>query len=292
MGIVLSDPESGGRSKLASAAFTAIGLAFFFGVGLAGGAAYKIYFSADGGPQIAAQTSPPPAAPATPEQAFASATPNPAESTAEKTAPPDSAPVEASAAPTPEPQATPTLGEASEPAMTAQAAPSPAAPEPAPQAASAQSQATPEAPIAPAQPAAEAAMQTAEPSPAAAIPPKPAMAAKAHRAPQIAALHPPTAQVGVAGHFRVQFGAFANEENARRVQAAVEAAGLKVAVSPEAGASGNPLFIVRSPSYPDRAAAVSAAQNVQNRAKHLANPIAIDYAIIPDRAAGEQHAQR
>ena len=90
----------------------------------------------------------------------------------------------------------------------------------------------------------------------------------------------------------MQFGAFANEENARRVQSALEAAGLKVALSREAGASGSPLFIVRSPAYPDRAAALSAAQNVQNRAKHLANPVAIDYAIIPERAAGEQHAQR
>jgi cell division protein FtsN len=178
--------------------------------------------------------------------------------------------------------------------MMAQTAPSsaPAATEPAPQPPAAQPQAIPEAEVAPAQQAAEAAPQAAAPPPVAATPPKPAPAAKAHRAPQSAAPHAPPAQVSAAGHFRVQFGAFANEENARRVRSALEAAGLKAAISREAGASGNPLFIVRSPAYPDRAAALSAAQNVQNRAKHLATPIAIDYAIIPDRAAGEQHAQR
>ena len=142
-------------------------------------------------------------------------------------------------------------------------------------------------------------MQAAEPQPAPAMQEKPA-AAKAHRPaaakntapPQTAATHPPPTTQGTVGHFRVQFGAFANEENARRVQWAIEATGLKVVVSHDQGASGNPLFIVRSPSYPDRAAALSAAQTVQSRAKHLVNPIAIDYAIIPDRAAGEQHAER
>ena len=106
-------------------------------------------------------------------------------------------------------------------------------------------------------------------------------------------LHAPAASRGsAAGRFHVQFGAFASEDNARRVQSAIEAAGLRVEIRHEPGPSGNPLFFIRSPSYADRAAAVSAAQNVQNRAKHLANPVAIDYAIIPDRAAGEQHAQR
>jgi hypothetical protein len=293
MGIALSDSESGGRSKLTSAAFTAIGLVFFFGVGLAGGAAYKIYFSEDGPLQTAAQTSPP-AGPAAPEPALANASPSPAESTAEKAAPPEPAPVEAAATPSPEPQAAPTPGEASEPAMMAQAAPSAAttAPELTPQPA-AEASASLEAAIAPVQPAAEAPAATLVP-PSAAIPAKPEIAAKRHRdAPQAAALHAPAASRGsAAGRFHVQFGAFASEDNARRVQSAIEAAGLRVEIRHEPGPSGNPLFFIRSPSYADRAAAVSAAQNVQNRAKHLPNPVAIDYAIIPDRAAGEQHAQR
>ena len=292
MGIALPDPDSAGRSKLASAAFTAIGLVFFFGVGLAGGAAYKIYFSEDGGPQATAQASPSPAAPAAPpEQISAAATPAPAESAAEKAAPDlaqnaSAAPTEraspAAAAAADQAQPAPESAEAAGPPIVAQA---PAAADAGLQAASAQPPAIPESETATAAPETQAATQTAAPAPAA-IAPKTALAAKPHRG------APPAAPGTLAGHFHVQFGAFANEENARRVQSAVATAGLKVAVSHEAGASGNPLFIVRSPSYPDRAAAVSAAQNVQSRAKHLANPVALDYAIIPDRAAPEQHAQR
>ena len=309
MGIALPDSEPGGRSKLASATFTFIGLAFFFGVGLAGGAAYKIYFGEDGSPRVADQANPPTATPAAEpplEQAVAATTPSAPETAAEEAAP-DRPRLEASAPPAPAPQVAPP--DASEPAMMAQAAPPamPPTPEPAAQttsgetpAAPALAQAAPESPAATAPPDAQAAMQAAEPAPVAALPQKPATAAKARRpapaktmAPSPAATHRPVAAPSdTAGHFRVQFGAFANEDNARRMEWAIEATGLKVEVGRDRGASGNPLFIVRSPSYPDRAAALSAAQAVQSRAKHLVNPVAIDYTIIPDRAAGEQHAQR
>lgn len=288
MGITDSDNESGGRSKLASVAFTAIGLAFFFGVGLAGGAAYKIYFSDDGGTQTAVRSRPPLAPSATPPDQIAAAS---APSAAEKPAA-DSPPIEAAAQPAP--------ADAAEPTMMAQAA-APPAPEPAAAtssdapAAPAESLAAPDAPIPPAQPDTQAAVQSVEPQPAAAMRPqkKSAPAAKATPTPRSAALHPPAAaHDSAAGSFRVQFGAFASEDNARHLQSTLEAAGLKVVVSRDQAPSGNQLFYVRSPSYPDRAAALSAAQNVQNRAQHLANPIRIDYAIIADHAAGEQHAQR
>ena len=141
--------------------------------------------------------------------------------------------------------------------------------------------------------------QAAKPTHVAAIPPKKpekeAMVAKAHRSspPQAAALHPPpAAPSGATGPFRVQFGAFANEDNARRVQWAIEATGLKVEVSQEPGPSGHPLYFLRSPSYPDYASALSAAQTVQHRVEHFVNAIPIEYAIRGDRAALEQQAQR
>ncbi|HXR88450.1 MAG TPA: SPOR domain-containing protein, partial [Stellaceae bacterium] len=95
-----------------------------------------------------------------------------------------------------------------------------------------------------------------------------------------------------AGGFRVQFGAFSQEENARRLQAAIAATGLKVEVSHDQGASGHPLFFVRSPAYTDRASALSAAQGAQIRAQHLTNAIPIQYTIIADHPAPALHAQR
>jgi cell division septation protein DedD len=190
--------------------------------------------------------------------------------------------------------------------MMAQAAapptPEPTAPAAAndPLAAPAASQAAPDAQIPSAPPATQTALQSAEPQEAAAAPPKPATATPARRpastkaaAPQTAAMHPPPAAHGsAAGAFRVQFGAFASEENARHLQSTLEAAGLNVVVSRDQAPSGNQLFYVRSPSYPDRAVAMSAAQNMQNRAQHASNPVRIDYTIIADHAARDQHAQR
>jgi cell division protein FtsN len=160
----------------------------------------------------------------------------------------------------------------------------------------------PYAEIAPAKLDAQPETQAAKPTHVAAIPPKkPAVEAKAHRPaltknmgpPQTVALHPPPTGPGnAAGPFRVQFGAFANEDNARRVQWAIEATGVKVDVSQEPGPSGHALFFLRSPSYPDYASALSAAQTVQHRVQNFVNAIPIDYAIRGDRSAPEQQAQR
>jgi cell division protein FtsN len=160
-----------------------------------------------------------------------------------------------------------------------------ATPSPAPQ------EATPEA--APAKPTRVAAIPPKKPE-------KPAMVAKAHRplannnAPaQTVALHPPpTAPGNVAGPYRVQFGAFANEDNARRVQWAIEATGLNVEVSQEPGPSGHPLYFLRSPSYSDYAAALSAAQTVQHRVNGFVNAIPIDYAILGNHSVVQQQAER
>jgi sporulation related protein len=297
MGIALPDTESSSRSNLASATYTAIALVFFFGVGLAGGGAYKIYFGDDGGPQIAELASPPPPAshPA-PPQNFAANAPRAAEQAA-----PDLARIEPSAPPALTPPPAPTVPKQPglPPPTIVQAAPPPAPPadEPAPQADTAPAlpytdatplpqDATPEAPA-------------AKPTPVAAIPPKkpekPVMVAKVHRTTpaQTVALHPPPAAPGnVAGPYRVQFGAFANEDNARRVQWAIEATGLKVDVSQESGPSGHPLYFLRSPAYSDYAAALSAAQTVQHRVDNFVNAIPIDYAILGEHSAVVQQAQR
>jgi hypothetical protein len=297
MGIAVPDTGSRRRSNLASATYTVLALVLFFGVGLAGGTVYKIYFGNDAGPQVADRVSPPPSPPATPPipaQNFAADAP----SAAAAAAAPDLARVEPSAAPA---LAVPPQAEATKPAATiAQAAPP--APEPAPQAAPAAPLAAapvPFAEAAPAQPAPQPETPGAGPQRIAAIAPKkpaaPTTAAKAHRtAPvQTAALHMSSPAPGKAavGAFRVQFGAFAVEENARRVQWAIEATGVKIEISQEPGPSGHALFLVRSPAYPDYASALSAAQTVQNRAKHLVNPIAIDYAIRADHSAAQQQAQ-
>jgi hypothetical protein len=297
---VPDDIDSSNRSKRTTAMFTAIGLVFFFGVGLAGGAAYKIYFGADAGPQIADRASPPspPGSLAAPAQNFAATTP----STAEEKAVPDLARSEPAVPPAFTPPPAPTPAEATQPhapsAAAAQAAPPPvlASLTQAPQAAPAEPPALSSAEIAPAQPDALHETQAAKPQRVATTPPqKPMMVAKAQRStpPQTVAPHrPPTGSGNAVGPYRVQFGAFAHEDNARRVQWAIEATGLKVEVSQEPGPSGRPLFFLRSASYPDYASALSAAQTVRNRVQHFVNAIPIDYAILSDHSAPEQQAQR
>lgn len=302
MGIALpDDTESSSRSNLASATYMATALVFFFGVGLAGGGAYKIYFGDDGGSQVADRASPPqPASHPAPLQNFAANAPRAAEQAA-----PDLARIEPSAPPALTPPPAPIVPKQPglPPPTIVQAAPPPASPadEPAPQAdlapavpyadaATSPQDATPEAPA-------------AKPTQVAAIPPKkPEMVAKAAHRPgltknmgpsQTVALHPPpTAPGNVAGPYRVQFGAFANEDNARRVQWAIEATGIKVDVSQEPGPSGHPLYFLRSPAYPDYASALSAAQTVQHRVQNFVNAIPIDYAILGDHSITVQQAQR
>src|ERR1700753_1779055 len=111
MGIAVSDDTAfRSRSSFASNAYMAIALVFFFGVGLAGGAAYKVYFGDDSGPQVADQMSPPPTA-TTPSQKFA----------AEKAAP-DLARIQPSAPAALAPPPAPSADEAIKPHARAQSA--------------------------------------------------------------------------------------------------------------------------------------------------------------------------
>jgi uncharacterized protein len=242
------------RSRATSATYTAIALVFFFGVGLAGGAAFRWLSADEPDRQLADRVAPPPALPAV--------------------TPPNSAPSAASVARI-EPSAPPAL--APPPAPVASAAE--AAPAPMP------SDVLPPAPVIASRPTA--------PRRAAAPLPKPHLVAKASHpaAPQAVALHaPPAAPGNLAGPFRVQFGAFANDDNARRVQWAIEATGLKVEVSQAPGATGHALYYLRSPAYHDYADALSAAQTVQDRVQHFVNAIPIDYAILGDHSPIEQQA--
>jgi hypothetical protein len=260
---------------------------FFFGIGLAGGTAYKFLYDNDSDEQLADQFTPPPSLPPLPQTAAADAAPMLAHLT--PTAPPALA-----MPPAPLPVATVMARPPAPAPQTAPALPTPDAPTPDAQAAPALPAPVPYAAMTPAPPA-PAATPRAIAQRHAAPPKKPRLAAKTAPAAPVAtvALHePPTAPTNVAGPFFVQFGAFANEENARRMQWAVEATGLKVEVSQAPGASGQMLFYLRSPIYHDYASALSAAQTVQDRVQHFVNAIPVDYAILGDHAAFEQQAQR
>jgi hypothetical protein len=249
-----------GRSRAISASHAAIGLVFFFSVGLAGGAAYRFLSADEPDQQIANRA---PAISAVPASQTA---PEPA-SLADAVAP------DLASAPAPPPAASAQPGVPS-PEIE------PTAPQPVPYAA-----VSPHA----------IPSQRAAPHHPAAPPPKPRLAAKtphpAPASPQPVALHaPPVAPGNLVGPFRVQFGVFANEDNARRVQWAIEATGLKVEVTQAPGATGHALYYLRSPAYHDYAAALSAAQTVQDRVQHFVNAIPIDYAILGDHSPDEQQA--
>ena len=277
MGITLS-ATLGNRPAFVSATYTAIALVFFFGIGLAGGTAYK-WLASDGAvAQVADRVATPPVAeptlPATVAQAPGEIAPSMA------------APRLAQVTPS----APPSVAQPPAPVTVAAATPTP-------------SDATPQAaadtpapvPYLAVEPQARAARShTAAQHRIVAAPKKPRIAAKTVHAAvaQTVALHaPPAAPANLAGPYRIQFGAFANEDNARRVQWAVEATGLKVDVAQAPGAGGHRLYYLRSPSYRDYAAALSAAQTVQDRVQHFVNAIPIDYAILGDRPAIEQQAQ-
>lgn len=298
MGIALPTTP-GTRSAIVSTTYTVIALVFFFGVGLAGGTAYKLWSANDSNQQVADQQradrqaanqprlTPLPA----PQTAFAAPSSMPTASlpTASDNAAGDNLPSLAS------PQTVaPTL------AQLAPAAPPSVPPPPAPPADATVTAAPTDAAPPEAAPSEAAPSGSATPAPPhvvaahrAPVPPeKPRLAAKAAHHAQVAALHaPPAAPGNAAGPFRVQFGAFANEENARRVQWAVEATGLKVEVTQAPGSTGQPLFYLRSPDFHDYAAALSAAQTVRDRVQHFVNAIPIDYAIMGDPTAVEQQAQ-
>ena len=96
---------------------------------------------------------------------------------------------------------------------------------------------------------------------------------------------------GATGPVRVQFGAFAIEDNAHQIQWAVQATGLAVEITQLRTPKGRVLFYVRSQPFPDRATAVSAATTAQSKAKSFVNPVAIDYVIVSDAAKPAQQAQ-
>lgn len=224
----------------------AIGLAFCFIIGLAGGTAYKLWTAAAPKPQLADAATAPKAMPAPPELAAAPTPPADAETAAKVTpsAPPSAPPV-----------------------AVAAANPPPAPPAAKPHAAAPAHPAATEKPVR----LAAKAEHPANPSPGT----------------QSASLQSPPAAAALAnrpGPFLIQFGAFADEANAHHVQWAIEATGLKVDVSATKGASGHPLYLLRSADYPDYAAAAGAAQSVREHVKHFANPIAIDYAIEADHS--------
>jgi hypothetical protein len=299
MGIALPTTP-GTRSTIVSTTYTVIALVFFFGVGLAGGTAYKLLWADDSDQQAADQAAAAPDADETaPEDApQTAAAPSPDNGAPDHDAPDHDALANGATTDTPPGNSAPS---AIAPQM-AQLAPSapPSVPPPAPMAAatvtpppfvSAAPTATEPVPYVEAAPTAPAVAAERR----AAVPPrKPHLAAKtAHPAQtETALLHaPPAGPANVAGPFLVQFGAFANEDNARRVQWAVEATGLKVEVTQAPGASGQPLYYLRSPDFHDYAAALSAAQTVQDRVQHFVNAIPIDYAILGDHATIEQQAE-
>ncbi len=292
MGIAVSALPKASSSAV-TIAYTAIALVFFFGLGLAGGTAYKLLAEDDfDQPQVADQFTPPE------RPTLAS---NPANDAAlpmahlTPTAPPALTPPPAPTSLPPSILATPTV-----PTPTVQAArpAEPVAPAPVPyaQVMPAGPSLTPDtaaaAPSVPAAPAPRSIAQHRAPPPK-----KPHVVAKAEPAapvepamPAVALRPPPAAPANVSGPFRVQFGAFANEDNARRMQWAVEATGLKVEVTQAPGTTGQTLYYLRSPVYPDYASALSAAQTVQSRVQHFVNAIPVDYAILGDHAAIEQQA--
>lgn len=286
-------PElSKSRSQIVSTVYAVFGLIFFFGAGLAGGGAYRLWSNnaADQAASVSTNAAPPSLASAAP-----SARITPSDSTplmpGSTTGPAFVAPKLAEIAPTEPslnapPSATPTVPMPNTSAMEVSPASAPNTANIAPLAA------------APAKPARST--QLAAVVPPKKLPAKPAIAERPHPAAaagDTVALHkPPAAPDNTVGPYRIQFGAFANEDNARKVQWAIEATGLNADVTVQTGSGSHALYFVRSPTYPDYAAALSSAQTVQSRVQHFVNAIPIEYVIIGDHgdergALAEQQAE-
>jgi cell division septation protein DedD len=162
------------------------------------------------------------------------------------------------------------------------------APPPKPIASEASAAAKPLAPVKPAPPAkaAEPAAKSKPSAVAAAQPAKPAPAKHAPPAAQRA-----TAEAAEAGPFRIQFGAFAVEDNAHRIQWSVEATGLPVEVVHAPNRKGHMLYYVRSQAFPDHEAAQSAAAAARAKAKSFAQPVALDYVLVSEAAIAAMQGQ-
>ncbi len=279
------------RSKFESAAYTVLLLAFFFAVGLAGGVLYRVLPTdkaqeeAASAPAVAeAIEAPPPSVAPSP-----AATPPSAPVTPAPTQPPVAAaapPQPQAPAPSAAPPAAAAIAEslsppASKPAETAPRLAKRAAP---PDRAAGEIAAAEKPPAPRAKPAAEAGKPKA--SFAAAQPPKPP-AAK-HASPPARATPASTPETGP---FRIQFGAFAIEDNAHQIQWAVEATGLPVEIVQAPNRKGHLLYYVRSQPFPDRAAALGAATAAHDKAHQFAHPVAIDYVVLNDAMIAAEQGQ-
>ena len=129
--------------------------------------------------------------------------------------------------------------------------------------------------------------QQASPAPAASAPrPRRAVAhSRSSRARAVA-----QARAAPGSPMQIQFGAFANEANARRVQWAIEATGMQVEVTHLPNAGGRALYTPRSLSFPDAAAAREAAAAVRDKVQHLVNAVPIEYAIVSSQPPPQQQA--
>jgi len=306
------------RSKFESMAYTALLLAFFFAVGLAGGVLYRL-LPTGSGTEIAAKDTPSRVAVATP--APAASAPAPVAPAKPSVAAPEPASTPGAAAPAKPPT---TLAKAAtppaKPAPVAPASPPATASATLPQVAAPATQPLAAVPATIAPIAAEPAPVTANvttasdrmvadiPAPAkapdssaahpastaklsaAAAKPKAAQAEKRVAAAG-APLAPALAPEGASGPVRVQFGAFAIEDNAHQTLWAVQATGLPVEITQMTTPKGRVLYYVRSQPFANRAAAVSAATAAQDKAKGFVNPVAIDYVIVSDAAKPTQQAQ-
>jgi hypothetical protein len=82
-------------------------------------------------------------------------------------------------------------------------------------------------------------------------------------------IHPPVPADKAGGPFRIQFGVFRHEKNARRLSEAVSTPAMKVSVIRSTDHQGHPLYYVRSPNFPEFARALAAAWDAQNAAQKL-----------------------
>ncbi len=280
--------EKKSRLKLGRTASTALLLAFFFAVGLAGGVLYRLLPTSTSEKVAVHDTVPPASSPPSAQSKVSSA---------EAAAPPakPASPAKASSAP-------PQIAAAPPAPNPAASAPLPTVP-PAtvtPPIAPIAGNVTPEAAqFAPASDHPAATLSLDKPAPPdtapAIVAAKPKVAVAKPKAPpakhRAVAAAAPSRSGSAEGPVRVQFGAFAIEDNAHRVQWTVEATGMAVEVAHLPSPKGRLLYYVRSQPFPDRAAALSAATATQDKAKTLVNPVAIEYIILPDVPTPAQQAQ-
>jgi cell division protein FtsN len=84
------------------------------------------------------------------------------------------------------------------------------------------------------------------------------------------------------GPIRVQFGAYAIEDNAHKTQWAVEATGMAVEVTRMPSPKGRMLYYVRSQPFSDRTAALTAASTARDKAKGFVNAEPIEFVLVDD----------